>query len=312
MTVHCQVRSTSTELIGDYEPLGITVWHNPGGIANVLSLSKLIRLNKAKIEYNSNQDVFVATSVKTKEVFKFPRDDQGLYSYNQRDVDTRHVEIKAETHTGGTMLVSTVKDNMKKYTNRQIKRAIEARRLQQTIGNVSDSIFKDAITKGTITNCAVTIEDLAIARDIYGPNERSVVGKTTRNAPNEIIGMPTPVPSYVLEKHSNLTLQADILYVNGIPFLATVSNPVDYVTVQALSDEKDNTLKKSLDKVMNLYKARGFDITRIDADGQLESLKQYYGTVLNICAQNEHVGRIERKIRVIKERVRSESSRIPF
>ena len=116
----------------------------------------------------------------------------------------------------------------------------------------------------------------------------------------------------MLEKHSNLTLQANILYVNGIPFLATVSNPVDYVTVQALPDEKDNTLKKALDKVLNLYKARGFDVTCIDVDGQFESLEQYYGAVLNICAQNEHVGRIERKIRVIEARGRSESSGIPF
>ena len=58
MTVHYQSGSTSTDLIDDYELLGLTVWFNPDGIANILSLSKLIRLNKVKVEYDSRNDVF--------------------------------------------------------------------------------------------------------------------------------------------------------------------------------------------------------------------------------------------------------------
>ena len=73
MMAHYQTGSTGTDLIGDYKPLEVTVWYNPNGIANVLSMSKLIHLNRAKIMHNDVDDIFTATSVKNGEIFHFPR-----------------------------------------------------------------------------------------------------------------------------------------------------------------------------------------------------------------------------------------------
>ena len=140
MTVHCQAGSTSTDLIGFYKPLNITVWYNPDGIANVLSLSKLVRLNKAKIQYNSDKNEFIATSVKDDQIFEFPCNEQGLYSLTEN----------GDSH-GGTILVSTVKEKMSKYSNRQVRRAVEARKFQQIIGCVSDMTPKNIVKHGTIT-----------------------------------------------------------------------------------------------------------------------------------------------------------------
>ena len=168
------------------------------------------------------------------------------------------------------------------------------------------------IKNGMITNCTVTLEDIAVANDIYGPNIKSVIEKTTRATSGELITLPTPVPPEILARHPNVVVSADTMYVNDVAFLATVSKPVDYVTAQALTSESTSNLKKSTDRVLSLYKSRGFDVTRIDADGQFECLEEHCGALLNICAHEEHVPTIERKLRVLKERCRADLSGVSF
>ena len=55
MTVNCQAGPTNTDWIGDYQPLKATVWLNTKGIAIILSQSKLIRLNKGRIRYDTKR-----------------------------------------------------------------------------------------------------------------------------------------------------------------------------------------------------------------------------------------------------------------
>jgi hypothetical protein len=56
------------------------------------------------------------------------------------------------------------------------------------------------------------------------------------------------------------------------------------------------------------YLQRGFTIVFIKADGEFAPLQEWMHTLfgapkLNLTSANEHVAEIERKIRVIKERV---------
>ncbi len=65
------------------------------------------------------------------------------------------------------------------------------------------------------------------------------------------------------------------------------------------------------------YLQRGFQIVFIKGDGELAPLEAWMGMVygapkLNLASANEHVPEIERKIRVIKERVRAVIYSIPF
>ena len=69
MTVNCQAGSTSTDLIGNFEPLEQNMWYNPYGIANVISFLKYMRWNKAEVEYVSEKDIFVTTAKKNNEGF---------------------------------------------------------------------------------------------------------------------------------------------------------------------------------------------------------------------------------------------------
>ena len=57
-------------------------------------------------------------------------------------------------------------------------------------------------------------------------------------------------------------------------------------------------------KVIELYKIRGFTITTVHGDNEFRKIKNEVGTHVNICAALQHVRRIERAIRTLKERVR--------
>ena len=100
--------------------MGLTVWYSPDGIANVLSLSKLVKLKKAEITYNAEENSFESTRPGSSKKVSFPCNKQGLYSW-KADSSAKYTD---------TVLVNTVKKNMLKYTRSQVKRATEARRLQ--------------------------------------------------------------------------------------------------------------------------------------------------------------------------------------
>jgi hypothetical protein len=71
----------------------------------------------------------------------------------------------------------------------------------------------------------------------------------------------------------------------------------------------------SLEKVINLYNKRGFKVRTCLGDGEFENLRDsllHKGVHLNVCAPGEHIPEVERKIRTVKERIRSILTTLPF
>ena len=73
-------------------------------------------------------------------------------------------------------MVTTVKENKKKYTDRYISKARLARKLQDVTG-VSARDLVIAI-RSHIINCQVTVAHAKVAKDIFGPSISGVQGKT--------------------------------------------------------------------------------------------------------------------------------------
>jgi len=112
-----------------------------------------------------------------------------------------------------------------------------------------------------------------------------------------------------------VVLAIDIIYVNDIPFLMTISRDLQFGSTQALSDETYKSIYEALHKIIKVYVHYGFQITHILGDGQFENLdpsKIVPGITLNIVARSEHVPEVERYIRTVKERTRSIYNSLPF
>ncbi len=131
--------------------------------------------------------------------------------------------------------------------------------------------------------------------------------------PKQIITAPVDIPCSIYECNQTVTLVADLMFVNGIPFLVTISRNITLLTVEYLTDMNDDTLRDGLISVVQYYHWRGMRVETAMVDGQFDSLQGTIGDVdLNIKAAAEHAPEIERAIRTIKELVRAHKSRLPY
>ena len=109
-----------------------------------------------------------------------------------------------------------------------------------------------------------------------------------------------------------MDISSDLFFINGLAFLVTRSRRLRFVTAEALADQHVPTLSAAVAQVVNLYKCFGYNVHTCFADGQFAALEYTVeGLHFDTSGHNEHVGDIERVIRVIKERVRSIRSSIP-
>ena len=77
----------------------------------------------------------------------------------------------------------------------------------------------------------------------------------------------------------------------------------------------DANVLKVIKTINRVYRLQGFRIRYLLADGAFESMRAdlaVLGITLNTTARDEHVGKIERYIRTVKERVRSYYHSLPF
>jgi len=123
------------------------------------------------------------------------------------------------------------------------------------------------------------------------------------------------IPQGIMEKHSEVKLAIDVMFINKIPFIMTTSRNIHFWTAELVKDMKNNRLKTSIDQLIHACQTRGCKIKEILADRQFRHIQQRIeqkGTVLNICAAIEHVPEIKRYIRAVKERFRSITTTLPF
>ena len=72
-------------------------------------------------------------------------------------------------------------------------------------------------------------------------------------------------------------------------------------------------LANSLLKVIKMYARRGVDVRTCCMDKEFDKVKEIVGLLeVNTAAVREHVAKIERRIRVLKERTRCDTSLLPF
>jgi hypothetical protein len=107
----------------------------------------------------------------------------------------------------------------------------------------------------------------------------------------------------------------DVMKVNKMPFLVTISRAIKFGTVAWLKSEKTDTILKHIKDVHNIYIKRGFLLEIVEVDEQFEPLRSALsemGVTLNIFSREEHVPVAERRIRTLKEQCQCICNTLPF
>jgi hypothetical protein len=169
------------------------------------------------------------------------------------------------------------------------------------VGYPSPKDFKNMVCSNMIKNCPITPANIAAANKIFGPDVASLKGKTTRTTPKPVLIDYVKIPKEIIDINKEVTLAADVMFVDGLPFLVSTSRKIKFTTTEYVPRRTNPILVKSLKKILSLYSNHGFKVTTALMDREFESLRDDLpGLLLNTTAASEHVPDIERQIRVMK------------
>jgi hypothetical protein len=190
-----------------------------------------------------------------------------------------------------------------------------ARRIQDVIGRPWTRDYISIVNGGMIQNCPLIRADVSPAEDILGLNLGSLKGKTVRRKSIHARSVVIDVPYSIIKLHKDVTLCFDIMFVNKIAFLVTVSWNIRFGTTERLASRHADVVGKAMTTVLVFYRQRGFRVKECHGDNEFEPLRGVLadsGSHLNVTSEDEHVPEIERYIRTVKERCRANYNTVPF
>ena len=167
-------------------------------------------------------------------------------------------------------LFQTVAKNASRYNKRDYLKAVQARKLQNMIGQPTTKKFLGYIKDNIISNFPLTRPDILSAEDIFGPDVGTLKGKATSSNNCAVHGRIANIPARVIERYKNVILSADIMKANKIPFIITISKNICFITGEHIGDIKFKTLVTPIKKVKKECMQSGFCVTEIFMDGQFE------------------------------------------
>ena len=96
---------------------------------------------------------------------------------------------------------------------------------------------------------------------LYGPDIPTVKGKTTRQCPHELVIDVVSIPHKLHDTQCDVCLYIDIMYINGMPFLTTISKNIKYHTAMWVADCTAPTIANLVESVLKLYGKASFQVT---------------------------------------------------
>jgi hypothetical protein len=150
-----------------FPPLGINVAFHEESPVNLLSFGKVHKkVGRDNVGYEKESDCFFFIGVDgIKRTFSNRGD---LYVY---------------TYVSDTTVLTTVTENEKVYSKREVDKAKEARELERRLGFPSATRVIDAINTGAIIGVSSTAHDFARAYKIWGQSTAMLQGKTRNQKP---------------------------------------------------------------------------------------------------------------------------------
>ena len=129
--------SQHTVMIGEYEPLGLTVWYNENSLANILAMQDTRKVVRVVM------DMMVAPAIVAQKysdgevIMIFEECEIGLYQHDTAS----YQPLKINDEQGGFAFINTVEGNKEGFTQREISKANQALALYRITGRPSERRF---------------------------------------------------------------------------------------------------------------------------------------------------------------------------
>lgn len=205
----------------------------------------------------------------------------------------------------------TVEENMRRYGKRDVSAAAAARELQRKLGYPPSDVAVKVLRRG-VHNSAVTAQDVRMADAIFGADVNAMKGNTRKMAsvPAKVVLAPR-----VTQRQQSLSI--DVVFIKDQVFLLGVLNPLNLTMGVHIPDRSSSSISTAVDSLLAAAKARDFDVQVIRTDGEGGVLRgkvslERSGVKLDVAGPGQHVSIVERKIRHLKEKVRTYEHSLPF
>jgi hypothetical protein len=271
------------------------------GIANLLSLPQL-EADGFTVSYHTGGN-WIITTPHGKEITLHQEENSVCRGFPYIDMQSN----------AAMAMIQTVCQQYEGFTKREVQDAIVARKAQAMTGHPTDAQFLEMVRNNTIKNCPIKPEHITNANSIFGSSIAGVRGKTVRHKPEQVEPEPGCIADNFHCLHRFVMLTADVMFVNGIAFLTTLSQKLRLGTVEQLPLCTATQLSHSLMKIVRLYARTGFIVRVIMMDQEFDKVKDACKMVeINTTTAREHISEIKRFICTIKECSRALVSDLPY
>ena len=94
------------------------------------------------------------------------------------------------------------------------------------------------VENNLLPNCPVTHCNIVIAENIFGPDVGLLKGKTVCRSPVPVNPSLVDIPSHIMSHYCEVTLCGDIMFVNRVAFLVTISRHFKFGTTEMLVNQQ--------------------------------------------------------------------------
>ena len=236
---------THTNKIGDLLGYSDPVWYNSKGIANILYLGLVQKNHPMTYSSRYRNEFFIYSPHRP----TFKMNMSGMFYHDMMQPlknKDRHIMVN-NYHSP----IPQVQDKKERYTDRNIKRADRARRFQYINGHLIKRILH-AVDNKILQNLPIMREDVRMAEDIYGPSITHLKGKTVRPKIKHVDPVKiTSVPKTILDKYKEVTICCDLIHINRIGFLNTISRHIMFATGSMIKDRKVEHIADGITQMMS-------------------------------------------------------------
>ena len=175
-------------------------------------------------------------------------DDKVYFHEHENRLYFHDLGLRKDSEKAIMLPIETMAENKTKFTKREVRDAEHSCCVYSMIRRPSMKDYKKIIQHNLIHNCPVTIEHVEAADRIFGLDVASLKEKTTR-PPSPIVRTNVIAVTPVIRKyHNNVELVADMMFVNEIPILVTLSRKNIFGTSQFMHRRTGVNLLKGIKK----------------------------------------------------------------
>ena len=191
-------------------------------------------------------------------LLEFTPTNKGLHALDLKaNPQAAHLLVTSAQPTDGHLQVNTVRANFERFTKKQIQRANTACCLTQIVALSSNRALQSMVCLNLLQNCPITYDDIKNANAIWGSDIANIRGKTTRCKSDRVETDYVDIPCALLSAHVNVTLVADVMFVNGVPFLVSASRNINLITIEHAPKCTASKLGYLLQHIVNVYTRGG-------------------------------------------------------